>query len=177
MDGISTVNYLIKDNRVRWSVSSRKCLLSDYLVQFPSDELLIRVPPEGIGDGFGDLIEVILKGVSFAEAVGFLKEKIGIERIKKFTSRFVDDEGNVITDTQLFDFVLSRKEWNIHDLMQCADIVDETLLRGFLYQCGYEYKENDMFVFNRKLYESNQRQIERFNLKQSLYSDDQKCNW
>ena len=89
----------------------------------------------------------------------------------------MDDEGNVITDTQLFDFVLSRKEWNIHDLMQCADIVDETLLRGFLYQCGYEYKENDMFVFNRKLYESNQRQIERFNLKQSLYSDDQKCNW
>ena len=156
------IEYVIIEGKVYWGINISECKLSDYLDTYQIDILEVYIG-SGIGCDALTVLEFLFKVVSYLMAIDWCIEKISKFRCKSFAQNFRKSNGEYILEDTLIGFIQSRKEWKLNELMSSLSATDETLVRCLLYSCGYEAKENDLFVYDEKLYHDIRKELNKHN--------------
>ena len=157
------IEYVIKDERVYWGINISKCTLVDYLYTYPQ-EVVDMYLGDGIGCDAITLLEELFKIISWIMALDWIHEKIMKYRCYRFAKKLRKPNGDYIISYTFVSFILSRKEWKLSEFMRMLNCKDETLLRSLLYFYGYIAQDDDLFAFDKKTYENNLDEFNKFSM-------------
>lgn len=143
-----------------WGVDISKCLLVDYLYTYPQEVIEIHIGG-GVGCDALPLLEELFKIISWIMALDWIHGKIMKYRCYRFTRKLRKQNGECILSDTFVAFIFSRKQWKLSKLMRLMDFQDETLLRSLLYFYGYIAQDDDLFVFDKKVYENNLKEFNK----------------
>lgn len=156
-----TVQYIIKNNKVEWHVSTSDCTVDDYINTYPNEKLKLVVV-WGIGADIPTLIQQFFTVLNWLMAIEWLRKKISKLRVKLFCRSLIGKDGHYIEFSDLTTLILSREEWKLNELMNLCRFWDETLTISILYYCGYECGEDNVFRFNPLLAKHNKEQFDDY---------------
>lgn len=153
-----TVTFIDREGTIKWNVPLNECGVLEFVRCFNTSISINYIDNNSISVD-GGLYNCIYDVLLF---LGEYKEnEMPISEIKEFISHFTNNHGECADVDSVFDFIRTKRQWEIEDLMQCFGCDNAVITKALLVLANYISEDDKYYVYYQ---ETEELHLKAFNV-------------